>query len=377
MQPLVTRARVLLVTLLLLVSSLPGPAVAQNVSLYERLGGMTAIEAVVDQFLANVAGDTRINSFFAGTDLPRLRTLLVEQICQGSGGPCTYTGRNMADTHRGMGVTQAHFGALVEDLVMALDAFSVPDAEKNELLGLLGPMASDIVDTSLYARLGGRPAIEAVVDQFLTNVAADNRINRFFAGTDLPRLRTLLVEQICQGAGGPCTYTGRNMSDTHRGMGITGADFSALVEDLIMALDTFSVPLQERSDLLGLLGPMQSDIVETPAPRVTPTTVPSTAVPVATPAPAPTAAPQPTASAQPASVTISNFSFNLNALTVPVGTTVTWTNQDTTPHTVTGSGFDSSALNRGQTFSNLFSAAGTFTYQCRFHSNMRGTITVQ
>jgi hemoglobin len=114
-------------------------------SLYERLGGQPAVVAVVDDFVGNVAADQRINGFFAKTDIARLKRLLVEQICAGTGGPCTYTGRTMRASHAGMGVADAHFGALVEDLVKTLDKFKVPEREKNELLGVLGPMKSDIV----------------------------------------------------------------------------------------------------------------------------------------------------------------------------------------------------------------------------------------
>ena len=64
---------------------------------------------------------------------------------------------------------------------------------------------------SVYDRLGGQPAITAVVDDFVGNVAADNRIDGFFARTDIPRLKKNLVDQICQGTGGPCMYTGRDM----------------------------------------------------------------------------------------------------------------------------------------------------------------------
>lgn len=114
-------------------------------SLYERLGGQTAIVAVVDDFVGNVAADPGINGFFAKTDIARLKRLLVEQICAASGGPCTYTGRDMKTAHAGMGVQETHFGALVNDLVKTLDKFKVPEKEKNELLAVLGPMKSDIV----------------------------------------------------------------------------------------------------------------------------------------------------------------------------------------------------------------------------------------
>lgn len=119
-------------------------------TLYDRLGGTTAIASVVDGFVANVAADTRINKFFThvASDTAAMRQFkqkLVEQVCQGTGGPCTYTGKDMKTAHAGMGLTNADFDALVEDLVKALDAAGVQQAEKDELLGILGPMRADIV----------------------------------------------------------------------------------------------------------------------------------------------------------------------------------------------------------------------------------------
>ena len=121
------------------------PMQAATPTLYERLGGQAAITAVVDDFIGNVAADKRINGFFAQTDIPRLKRLLVEQICAGTGGPCTYTGRDMRAAHNGMRITDAQFNALVEDLVKSLDKFKVPQREKDELLAVLGPMKPDIV----------------------------------------------------------------------------------------------------------------------------------------------------------------------------------------------------------------------------------------
>ncbi len=114
-------------------------------SLYTRLGGVDAIRAVVDDFVDRVAADARINAFFRGVDIPNLKRLLTEQICQASGGPCSYSGRSMRVAHTGMGLTDAHFNALVQDLVAALDRFNVPAREKNELLGALGGMKGEIV----------------------------------------------------------------------------------------------------------------------------------------------------------------------------------------------------------------------------------------
>ena len=114
---------------------------------------------------------------------------------------------------------------------------------------------------SLYDRLGGQKAIEAVVDDFVTNVAKDKRINGFFAKTDVPRLKKLLAQQICQGTGGPCKYTGRDMKSTHAGMGVRDRDFNALVQDLQKSLAKFKVPAREQKELIAILAPMRKDIV--------------------------------------------------------------------------------------------------------------------
>lgn len=121
-----------------------------------------------------------------------------------------------------------------------------------------------MADKSLYDRLGGKPAITAVVDDFVGRVAADNRINGKFANANIPRLKAMLVDQICQASGGPCTYAGRDMKSAHAGMGITGGEFDALVGDLVATLNKFKVPEREKSELLGALGPMKGDIVEKP-----------------------------------------------------------------------------------------------------------------
>jgi hemoglobin len=131
----------------LLASSL---AAQQQKSLYDRLGGKTSITAVVDEFVGRVAADKRINAMFASTAgnparLAAFKAKLVDQICEASGGPCKYTGKDMKSAHAGMGITEADFNALVEDLTGALDKFKVAAADKQTLLGVLGPMRKDIV----------------------------------------------------------------------------------------------------------------------------------------------------------------------------------------------------------------------------------------
>jgi truncated hemoglobin YjbI len=243
-------------------------------SLYVRLGGNAAISGVIDQFVANVAADTRINIFFADAAadpvrLKKLRDNLINQVGMATGGPEKYTGLDMKTAHKGMNVQEADFNALVEDLSKALDKFSVPMTEKNELLGALATMKADIVEpnASLYAQLGGNAAISAVIDQFITNVAGDARINAFFADAAadparLLKLRNNLINQIGEATGGPEKYTGATMKASHKGMGVSEAHFNALVDDLVKSLDKFKVLPKPKSQLLGALAAMKADIVE-------------------------------------------------------------------------------------------------------------------
>ena len=121
------------------------PSAPAEASLFSRLGGMDAIRGVVDTLMARVVVDGRINAFFRGVDLEQLKRHLAEQICQATGGPCTYSGRPMREAHRGLGLTNAHFAALVGDLGYALNRFGVPMREQDELVAALGSLRPDIV----------------------------------------------------------------------------------------------------------------------------------------------------------------------------------------------------------------------------------------
>ena len=116
-------------------SAPPPPQVekAQPASLYDRLGGKPAIAAVVDDFVANVAADKRVNAAFRKANTARLKARLNEQLCEASGGPCKYAGRSMKTVHKSMGITDAQFDAVVEDFKKTLDKFRVPSTEQAEL----------------------------------------------------------------------------------------------------------------------------------------------------------------------------------------------------------------------------------------------------
>lgn len=259
--------------LLTALAGLKGDIVEPSASLYAQLGGNAAISAVIDQFITNVAGDSRINAFFADAAadparLMKLRNNLINQVGMATGGTEKYTGLDMKTAHKGMGVGEADFNALVEDLVKSLDKFKVLPKPKSQLLGALAAMKGDIVEgnTPLYARLGMNAGISAVIDDFIGKVAADTRINSFFAAAAadparLMRLRNNLINQVGAASGGSEKYTGLSMKAAHKGMNISDAHFNALVEDLTASLVKYNVQSKAKIELLGALGGMRADIV--------------------------------------------------------------------------------------------------------------------
>ena len=115
---------------------------------------------------------------------------------------------------------------------------------------------------TLYQDLGELQGIESIVNDFLFGLGSDPRIAHHFAEADPERLRSKLVEQFCAESGGGCTYTGDSMKDAHAGMNISHADFNALVEVLIDAMEKNDVSVAAQNRLLQRLAPMHRDIVE-------------------------------------------------------------------------------------------------------------------
>lgn len=130
----------------LLALILTGCATAPRPSLYQDLGGEQTISAFVDEFSLSVKRHPRIAEFFVDSDMQRFGDMLKDFICEISGGPCQYRGDAMPSVHLGLGINDAHFNALVGELIEAMEAQQVPTGAQNRLLAILAPMHPDIVD---------------------------------------------------------------------------------------------------------------------------------------------------------------------------------------------------------------------------------------
>ncbi len=130
-------------------------------------------------------------------------------------------------------------------------------------LGLLlvSPLLTAGGDESLFQRIGGMPMLQTIVDELIDEVAADPALNRSFHKVNLQRVKDLLTEQLCELAGGPCEYTGENMTLVHAGQNITEKEFNGMVESLIAIMQRERIGIRERNELLRLLAPMKREVV--------------------------------------------------------------------------------------------------------------------
>lgn len=245
--------------------------------LWDRLGGEPALSAVIHDFVAAAAPDPKVNFLRNGKfqldadGVKHLERMLVELVSAVTGGPLKYRGRDMKSAHAGMKITDAEFDALAGHLVATLKKYKVPQAEMDELVGIVASTRKDIVEVGkkpLWDRLGGETAVRAVVREFVGAAAKDPKANLDRNG-NYPltkergeRVEQLVVEFLSSVTGGPLKYTGRDMKNSHQGMKITEDEFNAAAGHLIAALKKFNVSQAEIDELVGLVGGVAKDMVE-------------------------------------------------------------------------------------------------------------------
>ena len=270
-----------------------------------RLGGTAGIGELVTEFLGVVLTDDRINAYFLKNtiDFGALGQCVIDQLGEATGcAGVTYGCKTMLAAHEGLGISTADFTDFAEDFGMAFATHKgnypdLTDDDLNTIVGVLGSLAPEIVEDAddnltVYQRVGRKPAIKGLIGMpgaagsFVDNVANDAAINGFFGATDFMRLNTCLTRQV-HSLDGPNTYglerdglpagvdpgasqaapcldmmtSHAGLVDANDNMGIDTNDFLALVTDLITAMDTAGVPMDDQNIILGALGPLCSSIV--------------------------------------------------------------------------------------------------------------------
>jgi len=122
-----------------------------SATLYEQIGGEAKFRAVAQEFTNAILADDRINFTFADADVKKFTQLIFEQLCNLTGGPCKYTGRDMHEAHAKLAINNAQFNAIAEDLYIAFDKVHVPYRLQNRVMVMLAPMQRDIVKPGFVA----------------------------------------------------------------------------------------------------------------------------------------------------------------------------------------------------------------------------------
>lgn len=134
--------RLLILSALMLMSAC---ASQPKTTLHDDLGGAQGIDAIVENFIQNIASDPQIFPYFADSHVSRFREKITEHFCHISDGPCIYTGDNMVDIHVGMDINENHFNRTVDLLYQAMEQEDIPHRTQNQLIARLVPLRKDII----------------------------------------------------------------------------------------------------------------------------------------------------------------------------------------------------------------------------------------
>jgi hemoglobin len=141
--------RIFLTLAIVLVCGISAFSQAEQKTLYQRLGGYDALAAVSDDFLDRLGKGKLLSRFVVGLSVDskkKLRQHLVDFLCNATGGPCVYVGRDMKTVHTGLAITEADWKESVEALNGTLDKFKVPAKEREEVLAAVSSLKKDIVE---------------------------------------------------------------------------------------------------------------------------------------------------------------------------------------------------------------------------------------
>lgn len=257
--------------------------------LYERLGGVHKVAIMVDTFVTRLSMDKtvlmneRCAVALSKPNLPYMKFNMTSYFAQQWGGPQKYMGPDMVEWHRQAMITDAEWAAGDKIFRWVLDDMKVGMDEQKEVGEFFvwfrkemkkPSMGSKVelsmgAEGSLYQRLGGGGAIAAVVDEFVNRLAMDptiggnkNVVKSLTSGrVSDAGLKYLVTEQLIMAAGGPATYSGRDMAKSHKGLMITEAEWEAGAKILKSVLDDFKVPAKEQGEIFSVISGTKKDIV--------------------------------------------------------------------------------------------------------------------
>ncbi len=269
-------------------------------TLYSKLGGDGTVKVLVEEFYRRILADRELEPVFAGVDMGRLKRHQALFISQALGGPKRYNGRDLAEAHRDLHITDSQFDRVAFHLDAAMEHLGVGPEDRRVVVDLVGTLREQVVSdaprdqrpaparpsaqpaaqarpvaqpavqvrlvaqpaaASLYDKLGGEATIKAVVEEFYRRILADARLAPIFSGADMGSLKRHQALFISQALGGPKQYDGRSMYEAHAHLEITEGQFNAVASHLVGTLKHFRVGQSDIDTVLGAIAPLKSQIV--------------------------------------------------------------------------------------------------------------------
>jgi two-component system chemotaxis sensor kinase CheA len=262
---------------------------AKSGSLYDRVGGMSVIDSVVEVFCGRLAADERFKAIVAGVNMDVLQGHLREFFSNKFGGPDSYRGPGLADAKRILterGLTDSLCDAAFGHVEASLTTLEIPAAERADVLTALSGMRDQVLGAgSLYERLGGAPAIKAAVEAFYRRVLADQSLKPFFADVNMDYLKTKQASFFVKALGGPDEYDGMDLRSAHQHLvaqGLKDAHFDAVAGHLQGALEELGVPADLSAEVISLVATTRGEVLGgqaeqpvAPAPKAKPVAKPA------------------------------------------------------------------------------------------------------
>ncbi len=258
-----------------------GEPIAQQKSLYERIGGEAAVNAAVDVFYRKVLADDRISHFFESVDMEKQSAKQKAFLTFAFGGPVQYSGKDMRLGHAHLvekGLNASHFDAVMENLGATLTELGVPADLIGEAAAIAESVRADVLagftdeekaamakdQKSLYERIGGEAAVNTAVDVFYRKVLVDDRINMYFDGVDMDKQVAKQKAFLTMALGGPHNYSGKDMRAAHAHLvakGMNETHFDAVMENLGATLTELGVPGELIAEAAAIAESTRTDVL--------------------------------------------------------------------------------------------------------------------
>lgn len=264
-------------------------------SLYEKYGGEGTIKSLVEAFYDRVLKDTVLAPVFKTVDMGALKRHQALFISQALGGPKKYDGRDMAEAHHGLAITNDQFDRVAAHLADSMASLGVSEEDIGTVSAIVDSLRGQIVSAgkldsggtgpesltieppgeapvlsadgadaaeSLYEKLGGEQTIKTVVEKFYGRVLGDDSLAPFFEGADMVNLKRHQALFISQALGGPKQYDGKSMFEAHKHLAITGEQFDSVAGHLVATLRELGVGQADIDTVVGVVAPLKDDIVQ-------------------------------------------------------------------------------------------------------------------